>query len=324
MDAQKAGSLAREPWHGLLGELRDVRVKGDAGKVPDLLYHYSSASTLAAVAISKSLWLTNLRHMNDARELRHGAGIVTAVLDARIAALKEANRERKLLEPVRSAFADRWGPSDLYAFCLSEKGDDLSQWRAYAQGGRGYALAFEAHLLQARFRNWEWSWETRRQPAEPVLFGRVLYDEEAQRNLVKRTVRRALGMLTEKGASHQKAILDALTVALHEAIPFMKHASFEPEAEWRVVVTAEPDPTRVLVRTRDDRLYPYVVLRCRCAAGAGEGPALVHAKSTCLPLRRIRCGRLVPLESERPGIDLLRMLLADPAVDVDQSVVPMQ
>jgi hypothetical protein len=39
-----------------------------------------------------------------------------------------------------------------YFVCsFSEAGDDLGQWRAYADNGRGYALGFDAHLLEQAF-----------------------------------------------------------------------------------------------------------------------------------------------------------------------------
>lgn len=39
----------------------------------------------------------------------------------------------------------------LFTCSFSERGDDLGQWRAYADNGRGYALGFDTELLEQAF-----------------------------------------------------------------------------------------------------------------------------------------------------------------------------
>ena len=50
------------------------------GELPDLLYHYTDVAGLIGICSSQSLWATNLRFMNDAKELAHTWALMLDVL----------------------------------------------------------------------------------------------------------------------------------------------------------------------------------------------------------------------------------------------------
>ena len=45
-------------------------------QVPHVLYHYTSADGLIGILSSKSIWLTDLRYMNDLSELQYSKALV--------------------------------------------------------------------------------------------------------------------------------------------------------------------------------------------------------------------------------------------------------
>src|SRR5436853_5035591 len=107
---------------------------------PALLYHYTKHTGLAGIISSKRLWAGNLLFMNDASELEDGIRIFDRAIDRA--------QKQGLLDKDREPFADWYlnGPQfnisfGIFGACFSELGDELSQWRAYTEGG-GYALGF--------------------------------------------------------------------------------------------------------------------------------------------------------------------------------------
>ena len=54
------------------------RLQGDA---PAVLYHYTDVAGLIGICSSQSVWASNLRFMNDARELAHARKLIVDVLD---------------------------------------------------------------------------------------------------------------------------------------------------------------------------------------------------------------------------------------------------
>ncbi|CAI0902617.1 Protein of uncharacterised function (DUF2971) [Serratia quinivorans] len=108
-----------------------------------LIYHYCSPNTFQQIIEHSSLWLSSTRNMNDFAE---GQLLRDAV--------------SKVLQRNQMAFGDKWCNQvwdlflqDLksrYITCMSEKGDILSQWRAYAQDGEGVAIGFDEEALGIR------------------------------------------------------------------------------------------------------------------------------------------------------------------------------
>jgi len=100
----------------------------DINKATAPFFHYTNMAGLTAIINSQQIWLTSIFHPNDPSELGHGADIALAILNS------EADR----------------GDHVVKAFCaqtfFSRRGDDLGQWRAYADNSRGVAIGLAPHL----------------------------------------------------------------------------------------------------------------------------------------------------------------------------------
>jgi hypothetical protein len=125
----------------------------EARMPPPLLYHYTNDAGLAGIIESGQLWFSDIFALNDPSELRHGLSIAIETLKSRATAGR----------PEIGAFASMLERFDLdagieasghfFICCFSGDGDDLGQWRAYADNGRGFALGFEAASLEGAFAN---------------------------------------------------------------------------------------------------------------------------------------------------------------------------
>jgi Protein of unknown function (DUF2971) len=124
----------------------------------ELIYHYCSPEAFIEIIRSRNIWLSASYALNDATERSWGYSIFA---EAAKALEKETGPDfiEKAIAPVKAG--DSY--SMLMLGCFSLNPDVLSQWRAYADDGQGFAVGFSSKLLQV--------------PAKPL---RVLYDKDAQ------------------------------------------------------------------------------------------------------------------------------------------------
>ena len=125
---------------------------------PELIYHYCPPEAFLQIVSSRTIWLSASYTLNDSTERSWGYSIF-------VKAAKSLEQEvgsefvNWIAEPVIAGDSH----SMLMIACFSLDADVLSQWRAYADDGRGFAIGFSPQLMQV--------------PAKPL---RVLYDEDAQ------------------------------------------------------------------------------------------------------------------------------------------------
>ena len=114
----------------------------DEPSVPKTIYHYCGVESFFGIIRDKELWLSNCRFMNDYAE--HVAMIRRADEYLRGLALRGPQDGfrvalRHLMELV---------PQSPYLACFSSEPDLLSQWRAYAEDGAGFAIGFSTDALK--------------------------------------------------------------------------------------------------------------------------------------------------------------------------------
>jgi hypothetical protein len=118
----------------------------EATPAPPMLYHYTNDAGLKGIIENGTLWFTDIFGLNDPSELRHGFRIAIDILKSRTSAARpEISTFASLLERFD---VDRGieQAGHFFICSFSADGDDLGQWRAYADNGRGYALAFDTAL----------------------------------------------------------------------------------------------------------------------------------------------------------------------------------
>jgi hypothetical protein len=141
----------------------------------EFIYHYCGVDAFTQIVRSRTMWHTAYSALNDTTERKWGMAQFQYVAD-------------KLRKVCGADFIDRvtaivrltQDHSVAMISSFSLNGDLLSQWRAYADDGRGFAIGFSPPEL-------EW-------PAKPL---RVLYDRAAQRNELTNNIKHVFEV--EKG-----------------------------------------------------------------------------------------------------------------------------
>ncbi len=154
------------------------------------IYHYCSLETLNAILKHKTLRLTNILNSNDSAEIAW----ITRYLDAAFTKYYNNSSEhfRTYISPITfegfvrlfidEFFNDRYSMYRFYVTCFSDGGDVLSQWRGYADDGKGVSIGFDADMLKKICS--VKTPEGRKQ----VTLHHISYSEESQRKKVDKII----------------------------------------------------------------------------------------------------------------------------------------
>lgn len=247
----------------------------DSG-LPDVLYHYTSNSAFLSILRSRELRLSALSQSNDSLEgkwCKH--------------ALHAECREQNIHQDRRQEIIDYfqylcdWVMG--YGFCLSTNPDQLSQWRGYADDGRGVAIGFDrSELLKMA--------QSASLGTGKIELKKVLYDPAEHRRLiapivqklleitqnlpVDAPVRSDLKILSKENIQEAQSIRSAV-LALIGSIFQLKGSAFAEEDEWRILrenlsisEDGKPDVNDLALafNARGPRIVPYHVLKFPDAA----------------------------------------------------------
>lgn len=225
-------------------------------EIPLTLYHYTSAEGLVGILSSQSIWLTDLRYVNDMSELQYARKLVESrLVEIQKGALSDVQKE--FVERFTRAGADPYGfGHSVFSASFCEKGNLLSQWRAYRGVGGGYALGFDfLHLLPTLDR--------------PCVLRKVIYepaDQAAQVDGIINTFLQVIDAESRRqlGADFISGVLPHICqlfrAILGEYLFAFKHPEFREEQEWRLVHAASNNPTM-------DRKPASDTPKFRCYAG---------------------------------------------------------
>ncbi len=223
---------------------------------PQKLYHYTDYGGFKGFFSGKNIWLTSHKFMNDSTEFTYGMHI-----------LGEKFKEFLKLPAYTSAFKDTckniWNlivqdsadPAlKPYIYCLSEDRDNLSQWRAYADDGKGYCIEFESSSFQSI--------------GNQILLGQVQYEEDMFEALCANFVQKWLELCLKTADRNQNLIPSTdmqalarifLQCAYMHMIKF-KHKGFWAEKEWRLIKFLPRNSTNLSYRPHRFGTADYISL----------------------------------------------------------------
>lgn len=118
----------------------------DNEQTPAIIYHYCSEETFVKIVESKALWLTAIDKMNDYAEGNWLTHIVSNLCNERLATnANDLMAYDSLIKSINSRMNKRFH----HVACFSSNPDLLSQWRGYANGGKGVAIGFNSSILES-------------------------------------------------------------------------------------------------------------------------------------------------------------------------------
>lgn len=279
------------------------------GPHPAVLYHYTSADGMAGILNSQSLWMTDIRYMNDLSELQYATALLIQRLERRMSVTGVTARRRAFLrsctERLDSLLA--FGPA-VFSASFCEDGNLLSQWRAYRGRGGGYAVGFDlVHTLRFLSR--------------PCLLRKMVYDTNLQSELLDLAIEAFLLYVDtlDDDPESLKPPLEEFGRATLDILLSLKHPSFEEELEWRLIYMGPGHPRyergalTPKIRTFDGNIIPYFDTSFAAAVQASKDDTY----GVRFPISHVRIGPTVNAELNRESV---KQALLGIAPDVEHRV----
>ncbi|MCI0429124.1 MAG: DUF2971 domain-containing protein [Rhodospirillales bacterium] len=229
--------------------------------VPPIIYHYTDDRGLKGILETGKLWFTDLFNLNDPSELNHGIRHAIEILRAEAdKGLEAAKLFSKLFSQALTGSVDR--TAHYFVCCFSKDGDDLGQWRGYADNGRGYALGFDTKVLEKAFES------TAVAKSNLCSTFPVTYDDNKLCDIHEQLARETVSSISSlKGRSFRLDVIpefmQSLSVSLASACfmtsLYFKHEAYRNEQEYRfleVFSAGKPLPD-LKFRTRPHTLVRY-------------------------------------------------------------------
>jgi Protein of unknown function (DUF2971) len=255
----------------------------------DLLWHYTSLETLQKIiGCPKTIHASLLGKMNDYQEgrwllsrVREDPSVFRDIVSSGIANGSQLHR---------GMLAGHSPLLHTFVFSLSSQSDLLSQWRAYANGGRGVAIGFDVSEMTETVKCWR-HWD---KLENKIVLAPVEYEEENQKIVIDVLVQKLMERQEvydrhirdidprATGLSRQRPLLETrswLMEILRFFEPHFKNPAFKEEREWRLIYYASQSPEAAplvpsyRVSKYDDDLIPYVEFRlATCIRSVILGP----------------------------------------------------
>lgn len=224
----------------------------------DLIYHYCGPEAFIEIVRTRSIWLSASYTMNDSTERSWGYLVFQKVTKA-----LEPDTGPEFIRQITAPVIAGDNFSMLMIACFSLDADVLSQWRAYGDDGRGFAIGFAARLLKI--------------PAKQL---RVLYSEDAQIDELTNNLKHVYQFEKSKGFKYDAEFQSHL-YHLGLDLCAYKNPAFQEEKEIRLAhisalgrnnKTAMPlgaigpngerlsDPLKIHFRVVRGVVVPYVVV----------------------------------------------------------------
>ncbi len=239
--------------------LRQVRTN----QVPDwedlVVYHYCDAGALLSILRNHTLWATDMAFMNDAQEIAYGLSLFQCL---QMKPIKEdwitkifADFFDELRGQDLDSFTEHW-----YCCCFTRGSDKLSQWRGYADNGRGYAVGIKVRDLIPSFK------------VDGKFLGfpaSIIYDKDTQEKLVVSIVQTIQNIIVRNVptdsrllADYEEMTKDAIRHVINITSPMMKNPGFAEEEEFRYLVPPLlVENSTLKFRTRNGIIIPYFELK---------------------------------------------------------------
>ncbi len=198
---------------------------------PQFLFHYTSATGMLGILSSGSIWATEARYLNDAKELSNTLDFVIYEVVQRLGSTDP--EEFEVLKQFESWLRDRVSSGHaIFVVSLTENGNLLSQWRGYTPPNTGVSIGFDAARLKTMAA------------AVGFRLGRCIYDINEQSEIVRGLLNEILvgakrcgpAPANVKGPSQSYyQLFEDLEEKIFLGAALLKHHSFKEEAEWRLV-----------------------------------------------------------------------------------------
>ena len=208
-------------------------------KKTDVFYHYCSVETFFKIISNKSIWLSDISKSNDSEEITWALKQCTNYLfDLMGEYQKSLSKEEITDEDSKKMFQEA---RDLISFhinkeaerywvlCLSDKKDDLGQWRGYSQDASGVAIGLRAEYIARLVGD-----NAIDDCDEKLHFDSVEYYKQFEVNSVFSQLNDNNKNISDMSKDEFYSYIKKIVVFSLIFAPYIKSDYFEDESEWRI------------------------------------------------------------------------------------------
>jgi len=190
-------------------------------------YYYCSLSTFFNIVKNRQIYLSDPLKMNDALELKWCLKKLNEERNSEHKSIFENMKIHAEIDFPYDEFIEilnSKGQSSIYISCFSKGEDILSQWRAYAEDGKGVSIGFNLDMLGV---------------GDNLLIKEVIYANEEVYDRMKKDVEYVSDTISTVISEHKiTSQEEQLKIFLHELIPELakyKNPAFKEEKEVRLI-----------------------------------------------------------------------------------------
>jgi hypothetical protein len=288
----------------------------EKGVVESALSHYTTAQGLYNIVATGELWMSDARSTNDPTEGTWAWSLFDELLESARqkdphgdVTPEEVRLVRSILETHDTTDAKLFFRADrMYIGSFSKDADDMGQWRAYADDGRGFCITIAARDL-ALPDNTSWA--------------RVIYEEEKQVFVLAYLIRSVAEEMKAHACAEGNSACEDWWISMVQHLvarirPFFKHRAYTHEQEWRLVVHEDKwAEKKASVRATRSRLLSYVPMKMQ------------RKEDYFLPITKVTIGPAQTDEATKDSVAclldssrLIRPQEASGYIEIEKSVLP--
>jgi Protein of unknown function (DUF2971) len=272
------------------GKEKQIAIESE---VKEPLYHYTSMQGMLGIISKEEMWFTNIFHLNDPSELGYGIKICLQILSEN--AENAFSYKQRFRDWMKHLLVKAGGEIfSFYVASFSAHKNDLGQWRAYADDGRGVAIGFAPPLFSVE-TNSEKIAAT--EVTERTLIGRVNYDREQNIHRVREAINKALQAFSVASfQTHEESreFIEELAREVASAMFFYsitaKHSAYEHEKETRLMLINDCHTLNqyAKMRIRGSQLVPYICSKWAVRSRAAISEVIVGPAAADLASNSVR------------------------------------
>jgi hypothetical protein len=217
--------------------------------LPPILYHYTNSTGAIGIIEKGQVWASDTAFLNDPSEITYGSNLINEVWTSFKTGTKLLSDYQDVIEHFVNVFCREVSNFySAYISCFSEKGDLLSQWRAYGRPGTGFSLGFDPQRLAENGLGFK--------------LVKIEYDRDAQRQKMLGTfadITTAVDRVDRSLITSPQPLFELLEQVFLGWIVCCKNPAYSEEQEWRLARLDSKPHASLSFRPSNGRVIPYVV-----------------------------------------------------------------
>ena len=293
-ERKKLRSFKRRFRNPVVPKQRDEEKNEDDNKDENIVYFYCSLESAYNILKSGKIFASDLLYMNDKEELNFGIEVMMEALRT-IAEDKSANYDKDLKKflnrdflnsPNEEKFKRELEKDHVYIACFTHKKDDLNQWRAYGDNGKGVCIKFDFNITVGDQLS-EGFWM---QKVDYIDMGQIRKNKSGIRESKKtrdwqKKLRYFESVFKVIKKNYEKTGVFDIPDEVRRNLRFYKNNSFKEEQEFRLLYLDRNNKYTPKIRVAKGYLIPYVELELgnvnheTAVKGITIGPAVNYNKA---------------------------------------------